>query len=207
MFLNPDREIVNAKDRSFCRQMAVDHLEMMELRQLLCPVTYWVSPTRRTSLRPTNYSTITFIQPHARVQYTFKLSELVFDHRYGGRFKWARDPLVLEELRGVSTAPPSPAFTLSLSWHRCLFPLCRRKGCACGTVLPPPLSTQSTISDRLCRFYPHRTCKHRRSRTPLVFSNPIGSRHQYSYARAHELASLAGCPGLSSVCARSVGGT
>ncbi|KAL1939172.1 hypothetical protein VTO73DRAFT_10213 [Trametes versicolor] len=61
--------------------MAVDHLEMMELRQLLCPVTYW---------------------PHARVQYTFKLSELVFDHRYGGRFKWARDPLVLEELRGVS---------------------------------------------------------------------------------------------------------
>ncbi|EIW51868.1 uncharacterized protein TRAVEDRAFT_54289 [Trametes versicolor FP-101664 SS1] len=61
--------------------MAVDHLEMMELRQLLCPVTYW---------------------PHARVQYTFKLSELVFDHRYGDRFKWARDPLVLEELRGVS---------------------------------------------------------------------------------------------------------
>lgn len=42
-------------------QMAVDHLEMMELRQLLCPVTYWVSPVRSILLRPAN-GTLRFLE-------------------------------------------------------------------------------------------------------------------------------------------------
>ncbi|EIW55784.1 uncharacterized protein TRAVEDRAFT_73572 [Trametes versicolor FP-101664 SS1] len=52
--------------------MAVDHLETIELhRQVLCEEDYWAYGP----------------------QYEFTLGDLVFDHRHGGRIKWARDPL------------------------------------------------------------------------------------------------------------------
>lgn len=63
------------------------------------------------------------------------------------------DPLVLEELRGVSTAPLSPDFTLSMYWHRCLCPPCGKKGCACGTVRPPHCRLKAqfmTIASEFC---------------------------------------------------------
>ncbi|EIW59390.1 uncharacterized protein TRAVEDRAFT_46699 [Trametes versicolor FP-101664 SS1] len=54
--------------------MAVDYLETMGPRHLLAQSEYWT------------YG----------VQYGFEWGELVFDHRYGGRVKWARNYLMLK---------------------------------------------------------------------------------------------------------------
>lgn len=71
--------------------MAIDHLEAMDLYQRLPTIEYWVlQPCYKMT-----WSADILIQDHS-TYHPLGLDALVFDHRRGGRIKWAGD-LVLEE--------------------------------------------------------------------------------------------------------------